>query len=152
LGRSSLLSLFTIATDPSPLTRLRDAARASEIAQSHLAQVRAAHAKAVVEGVENPAARALLDTEYRVRTIAATETFQAANEERIAVAEDVQRETGALLLQEWNAEFDACPVCKDVDGETVQVGESFSLGIPGAAHPGCRCWVEIYTATGRKVA
>lgn len=133
-----------------PMTRLSDATRAQQIAQNHLSQVRVAEAKARVAEVANPAAKALAETEYRVRTIAASETFSAASEERLTAAREVQSELGIVIEKEWNAEGDSCPVCADLDGTVVAVNDSFpGGGEPGSAHAGCRCWLEILTSSVR---
>lgn len=153
LGRGTVAALFSVSASISPATRLIDASRSYEIARSHVAQVKFAEAKAAVEGLENPARQALIATEYRVRSIAATETFHAASEERLTAAREVQSELGIVLEKEWNAQHDSCPVCVSLDGTVVGLNDTFPGGTePGGAHVGCRCWLELLTREGRKVA
>jgi len=107
-------------------------------------RVRVAEVEARAAVADKPWSTALSETEWRVRTIDATDAHEAASEERIDAARDVQTATGIELLKEWNAEGDACPECAELDGETVPVDASFSSGLePGQAHPGCRCWTEL---------
>lgn len=151
LGRRSAAGIIgaSLATEPAQL--LVDAARAQRLAANHVQHIRVAASKAAASGESFQ--EALARTEWRAKSLAATEAFRAASEERLFAAETVQTETGIALLKEWNAQSDSCPICSSIDGETVPVGASFSIGTePGSAHPSCRCWVEILPADGSKRA
>lgn len=154
LGRRSIAAAFSVSEAVSVATRFADASRAYEVARAHVIHVQLAEAKAELEGLTGARRAALDATAFRVETIAATETFTAASEERLAAAREAQQATGILLEKVWNAEGDACPVCRGMHGTAVLVDEDFPGGAdPGAAHPRCRCWVEIHSrTTGRKVA
>lgn len=136
-----------------PVTRYADATRAYQIARNHVDQVREAVTVAKAEGAKAPWLAAVRETEFRAATIAATETASAASSERLDAALDVQQTLGVMLLKEWNAEGDACPVCAGMDGEIVPLDGSFSNGsIPGAVHPNCRCWPEILIRENSRAA
>jgi hypothetical protein len=79
-------------------------------------------------------------TDYRLRSIAATEAWQAANEERRQAAFDLQRGTQVVLVEIWDAMMDACEDCWALDGSESEDGDSFPFGeTPGEVHPYCRC-------------
>jgi hypothetical protein len=53
---------------------------------------------------------------------------------------DQAREKGLLTGEEkkvWMT-ADPCPICADLEGQTVPLSEDFSIGGP-PAHPNCRC-------------
>lgn len=153
LGRESIARRFPVSEAVAAETRFVDATRAHQIARQHVAAVRQKEAEAAAEGEEDPIGTALAETEYRVETIAATEAAQAATDERIDAAREYAEASGVDVLQEWNAEGDACEECMTMDGETVPIDERFSNGLlPGSAHPRCRCWLEILTNTHERAA
>lgn len=147
LGRETVFRRFPVTEEVNVGTRLVDAERARQIAKSHVELIRAEFAKAADDPISMRVA--LENTEYRARAIAATEAASAASAERLDAALEFSERTGIALFKEWNAEGDSCPLCAEVDGETVPIDASFSNGSePGQAHPSCRCWPEIFTASG----
>lgn len=153
LGRDTVATRFGIEMSIDPATRLQDAMRAHQVARAHLGQVRLEVAKARAAEVSDPVKAALKATEYRARTITATEASSAANSERVDAAREVAEAYDIELLKEWNAEGEACPLCIEMDGETVAIDASFSNGLePGSAHPNCYCWTEILTKTNQRAA
>lgn len=78
---------------------------------------------------------ALDATRGTVRRIAVTESsdaFSAGRKEAVKVI-------GKELVRVWDAKLDACPRCREADGQIVGIRESFRLGEPGSVHPFCRC-------------
>lgn len=151
-GRTSIADQFGVHVGQREVTNLVDAQRAMQIAERHVRAVRTEVAKSVAETPAAQWAEALDRTEWRAKTIAATETASAANAERDEAARIVSVETGVVLWKRWNAYADACPICAAVDGETVRVTESFSQGEPGSVHPNCYCWSDIIDEFGRMAA
>lgn len=161
LARRSLATQFEVEHELKEGRRLLlDRERALQIGRAHAAAVRAeleaqserktAGGGAVIDASDLRTRSAWTDaleaTDYRVGRIGVTETFEAANEERIAVAHGLQSDLGIPLFKEWNAEGDACRECELMDGERVPLEQPFSNGkIPGGAHPSCRCWTDIVT-------
>lgn len=81
----------------------------------------------------------ILDNPTRAATIAHTETVRAFTEGRLAVGEQI----GADRKQ-WDATLNACEICDPMDGDIVDMDESFSSGDDAPpAHPNCRCIVNI---------
>ena len=84
---------------------------------------------------------------HRATTIARTETMHALHAGKMAQW-DAMRKEGLLpsgLVLEWITTPDerTCQICMPAHGEQVQVGESFSTGVPRPpAHPMCRCDVR----------
>lgn len=86
-------------------------------------------------------------TRSRALTIARTEVMGAAGEGRLNA-------WGAMMIQGiipqdaqkvWMTAEDerVCPICGDLDGETVPMGSEFSVGVMTIpAHPNCRCDVS----------
>lgn len=151
-GRRTIDAQFGMKTAPIEMSLLIDAERAAQLAERHLAWVRREALKSEAATITARWDDALARTEWRVRSLAATESFSAANTERDMAARQVSLETGVDLWKRWNAYADACPVCRAVDGETVRVTESFSAGEPGSVHPSCACWSDIVDERGRIAA
>lgn len=146
LGRESVAAVADVTETVKVSTRAADALHAQRIARNHLDELLKAESAARGSGAENPRREALADTEYQVRTIAASETFQAASDEVNAAAEEASQ-AGIKLEKRWNAEPDACELCSPMHDEQVPYGEDFSSGEePGDVHANCRCWLEIVTA------
>jgi len=86
-------------------------------------------------------------TQYRARMIAVTETARVnstANESAMA-------QSGVVVGKEWTVEPGACPICLDLRGEKVPLGESFSTVDNPPAHPNCfDKYTEVYTDNGWK--
>lgn len=87
----------------------------------------------------------------RVLRTATTESTVAYNSEHAEAIADAVRYDGDLadkfaeleVMREWSAMIDACEKCWPLDGERVEVGETFSGGNePGHVHAHCRC-IEI---------
>lgn len=151
-GRETIGRRFAIS-EVDPATRLIDASRAHHIARDHVAYVKAEVAKARAETLGDAWAAALKETEWRAKTIAATETAAVANEERLDAAREAAATYDIDMFREWNAEGEACPDCISMDGETVPIDANFSNVLePGAAHPNCACWFEILTKTHERAA
>lgn len=80
----------------------------------------------------------------RATNIARTETIRATTLGQ-QVAWHEARQTGLLsyqAMQTWIITDDnsTCPICLDMDGETISLGGTFSSGVSGPpAHPSCRC-------------
>lgn len=102
--------------------------------------------KATADGVE--AAVEIVDKQ--VPRIAVTDSSQAFNEARLDYLRDLPE--ADLLFRRWDAEIDACPVCREADGEIVGVNDSFLLGEPGSVHPNCQCTFEILTEAEARAA
>jgi len=84
----------------------------------------------------------------RVRTMAATQTGEAFNDERDAAAtryvQDPENVFLPVILRTWNALVDACPVCRGLNGTSRPLGVDYPNGQrPGYAHPHCRCFSTI---------
>ena len=91
-------------------------------------------------------ANALEATDGSLQRIAVTEVNQAVNAERDQLlAQQEQQVTGFVLFKVWDAMRDknTCPVCESADGTVRPPGIPFPLGIPGAVHPYCRCYMGI---------
>lgn len=82
--------------------------------------------------------------DYRARNIARTESLRASNQgqrelwrqarEQQLLPRDVQRV--------WIVGNDPCPICEELDGETVGMDEEFAEGDP-PIHPSCVCTTAI---------
>lgn len=146
IGRGELTRSLGIAAEAEPAVTMGDATRSFRLAQRHIDQVRQAAAKASAEGATDPWTAGLKATEWRAKSLAVTETFRAASEERLRVAEDIAARYPVELYKEWNAQGEACPACVEMDGEIVGINESFSNGAtPGSAHTNCCCWLDIHS-------
>jgi len=146
LARNGVAALLGLTVPADPIVQLADLTRAQVLARSHVLQVERQLLKARAADPKATLRAAVKATEHRAAVLAATETFHAVAEERLRVASRVSLETGVALFKSWNAEGDACPRCREVDGETVGINDQFSIGAePGMAHAQCRCWVEIAT-------
>ena len=91
-------------------------------------------------------ATALEATDGSLERIAVTEVNQAVNDERSRqIANQEQRAFGLVLFKVWDAERDkkTCPVCYAADGTVRPPGIEFPLGLPGAVHPYCRCYMGL---------
>ncbi len=83
-----------------------------------------------------------LTTAERAR-IAITESSEAFSNGRTVAARTLES-SAQLVMREWDAELDACPVCFSMDGTRVGILDNFSIGEPGAVHPFCRCgWTLV---------
>lgn len=83
-------------------------------------------------------------TRARAQTIARTETMRAANEGQAqlwAQAKDAGLLTGGEK-KVWITS-DPCPICAELEGETVGLNEDFSIGSDPPAHPNCRCTIGM---------
>lgn len=82
-----------------------------------------------------------LDNVSRARTIAQTESIRSFAQGRL----DVGKEIG-ITTKEWDTTFDPCPECADLDGEQVDINDTFSNGDDAPpAHPNCRCSIQLIT-------
>jgi len=109
-----------------------------------------AQLKWIAEGVTNATERAekyaAKLTRRRAQTIARTETMRAANEGQVQLWEQA-KQAGLLTGRErkvWLTS-DPCPICAPLDGETVRLDETFSIGSDPPAHPNCRCTIGLVT-------
>ncbi len=82
----------------------------------------------------------------RAKTIARTEVIKAQTQGRL---EAFQQAAAAGLVDpkkarvQWlTSPMDACPTCTPMNGQTVRLGEGFSIGEP-PTHPSCRCTVRL---------
>ncbi len=80
----------------------------------------------------------------RALTIARTEGMRAANEGQRMLWEEA-RKVGLLsgLEKKVWITADPCPICEPLEGETVGMNESFSIGTDPPAHPRCRCTIGL---------
>ena len=96
-------------------------------------------------------ARSLLsaaaDIDPSVVRVAKTETVEAFNAERQSLYASVAKLRIPGLKEQWRSERDkrTCDKCAALDGETVDLGDSFSVGSP-PLHPNCQCWTEVIRA------
>lgn len=106
-----------------------------------LAKLRAEGVPNAVERAEKYAAKL---TRNRARTIARTETMKAANEGQQQLWNQA-REKGLLTGKEMKVWItaDPCPICAPLEGETVPVDGTFSIGGDPPAHPNCRCTIGL---------
>jgi hypothetical protein len=86
----------------------------------------------------------------RAKTIARTETITALNRGQQESWKQAQKQgfVSKEAEKEWiTTPMDACPICDDLDGQTVPVKDTFdSLKGPligPTAHPSCRCAVGL---------
>ena len=92
---------------------------------------------------------------YRATAIARTETIRASMVGQDALWQQAV-ENGHLpdnVLRRWVTSLDnrACPVCRDLDGETAELGEEFLPDIERPpAHPSCRCSLVIELPDGNE--
>ncbi len=133
---------------------------AGELIKGIVETTRAAIADAVVEGLSGEASRkeviddilAAIGDAARADLIAHTETMRAANT-GLAKSWQQAQEKGWLsgdARKRWIAAGDGpppygstCDICLGLNGETVKINESFSVGDDPPAHPNCRCTMGI---------
>lgn len=94
---------------------------------------------------DGPAASTRM-TRHRLNGAAGAEVGQAFSGERDAMLKQLDRHTGAelkgvvLIIKLWDARLDACPRCRDLDGQVRPIGIDFRGGaVPGLVHKRCRC-------------
>jgi len=80
----------------------------------------------------------------RALTIARTETMRASNEGQMQLWRQAQAKglLDATAQKVWLV-ADPCPICADLDGETVGINDSFSIGTDPPAHPNCKCTIGL---------
>ena len=108
------------------------------------------HLADLADGMKSKAATARAEAyanrllRSRARTIARTEMMKAANEGQSQLWGQA-REAGLLSGKEKKVWItaDPCPICAPLEGETVGVNESFSIGTDPPAHPNCRCTIGL---------
>jgi SPP1 gp7 family putative phage head morphogenesis protein len=80
----------------------------------------------------------IIDNEYRSQMIAQTESIRAYSQGRLAVGRDIGYDQ-----KTWNAQDDACTYCAALDGETIDINDSWDgdIAVVDSAplHPNCRC-------------
>ena len=112
--------------------------------------------KAEGDTVAQAAKVASKDTLGSLNRIAVTESAEAYGEGRQKAVEALPLyegsaargghvETVRSLLKVWDAQLDACPICKLADGTIVGIKENFPQGVPGAVHPHCLCTWSVLT-------
>lgn len=114
---------------------MRDWARASDVSSSYTRRW-------LRKAEETESARdASIETAGSLERIGATESSSAFSAGRT----DALRLSGVTeLMRVWDAESDACPVCRSVEGEMVSIHQAFSIGEPGSVHSFCRCgWTAV---------
>lgn len=81
---------------------------------------------------------------YRTETIARTEILRASNEGRNQAWRQGVEEgfISPAAQKQWAVEFDACPECLPLDGESVPITDEFPDGDP-PLHPNCRCTTNL---------
>jgi hypothetical protein len=136
---------FARTVNATTADRLRDELKAAEVAGESIPQI-TQRIQEVFVGTEREAS-------WRAEMIARTETAQAYT----VGTTELWRETGVVEGVVWKSSSDACEFCMAMDGEEVDLGESFfELGdvmfVEGKSmhfdyrpidgpplHPGCRC-------------
>lgn len=80
----------------------------------------------------------------RALTIARTETMRASNEGQAELWRQAE-EKGLLTGTEMKVWItaDPCPICEELEGETVGLNDDFSIGSDPPAHPNCRCTIGL---------
>ena len=114
-----------------------DSTRSSLIAASLVGAIGLAALILLKRGKSDPLKYAIALEDYRLRRVAATETFNAYSRGHYEI--DVPEG----WARRWDATLDIriCRICRQMHGETVPVDESFSGGlVPGDVHPNCRCF------------
>lgn len=83
----------------------------------------------------------------RAEAIARTEAMRASNEGQLQLWRQAQDKG---LLSETARKVwitaDPCPICAPMDGETVGINETFSIGFDPPAHTRCKCTVGLVAA------
>jgi SPP1 gp7 family putative phage head morphogenesis protein len=87
---------------------------------------------------------------YWAERVVRTEVMHAYNVQADLVLEQAHAEDPALRRR-WNAAADwrVCPICRELDGQVVDVGQPFRGGFSTApCHPNCRCvvgpWKDVW--------
>jgi len=75
------------------------------------------------------------DSAYRSFMIAVTEAAYAYSRGQVLAWE----QSGEVDRMQWVAETNACPICKNLNGQVVVLGAPFENGLEVPAHPNCRC-------------
>jgi hypothetical protein len=82
----------------------------------------------------------------RAKNIARTEIIKAQTQGRQAAFQQAASaglvDPSKARVQWLTSPMDACPVCTPMNGQTVRLGEGFSIGEP-PAHPSCRCTIRL---------
>lgn len=85
-------------------------------------------------------------TRHRIATIAGAEYGQAFGVERDATLKRLARSIGpeiagvVVIAKAWDARLDACPRCRDLDGQVRPIGLDYrGETVPGLVHRRCRC-------------
>ena len=97
--------------------------------------------KAIAEGWSNDELAKAITENYafsdaRAQTIARTETAFADVQGNLLA----YKQSGVVSGKQWLADADCCDDCQELDGEEVDLDESFSDGSDGPpAHVNCRC-------------
>jgi SPP1 gp7 family putative phage head morphogenesis protein len=80
----------------------------------------------------------------RAETIARTEAMRASNQGVVELWRQAEAQ-GLLTGRERKVWLvaDPCPICAPLDGETVGIHESFSVGQDPPLHPRCRCTIGL---------
>jgi SPP1 gp7 family putative phage head morphogenesis protein len=77
-------------------------------------------------------------SDARALMIARTETVNAETQGTLAG----YAASGVVGQKQWSSDGEACDICEEMDGETVDLHDTFSDGSDGPpAHPNCRCSV-----------
>lgn len=144
IGLARLRDQFGLDFPGDPHGAALDRVRASQLGARHA--VAAADLAARAEGSARSRWKVALDGLLRrTELTATTETASAATLERRSAATHGARLFQLGLVEIWNAEFDACPTCRALNGTVIQVGGP----LPGLAHAGCRCWLSIRSTRRR---
>lgn len=82
--------------------------------------------------------RGVTDSKSRSEAIARTESASAYSKGSILA----YQESGVVDSLEWIVSDDPCPVCQELDGQNVKLGDLFGEEFDGPpAHPNCTCAV-----------
>lgn len=86
--------------------------------------------------------QAIIDNEYRLDRIATTENaveFTTARRTIVATAVEAALIPLSKLVQIWDAQLDACEICKGLNGRKTNLGGTYDGQLPGSVHAHCRC-------------
>ncbi len=148
--REALMARYTNERRPETLVRdLRNVVgldpRRARALRSFEDKLREDKARDVGAQVERYRERLL---QNRAETIARTESVAVENQARFE-AWDIAADAGQIPAdaeQEWVSSNDACPVCDELDGVRVPIGEAFPSShgpVLPPAHPNCMCVLTL---------
>lgn len=131
-----------------PVLLTQDAVAAATVANSQVTRWEQLTARAIARGHNEATARVVAfdQLDERIRNAAATETSKTFNDERRrSIGRAVGTQRRIEFVKYWDAALDrrTCPTCAGMNGKWVPADQDFSVGVPGAIHPYCRCVEQL---------